>query len=134
MGVTSLVWGILGLVLSFVPCLGIYGMVFTVPGIIFGGIAIAKASKANSGKGISIAGFVVSLVGTGIALYWCLFMGAVASTSNELSKSLNELSGAAKSASGEMSKSLDELKSAAKEASDKLDSAANELMSSALSL
>lgn len=91
MGIASMVLGILGLLLSFVPCVGMYGLVFTVPGIIFGALGIKKAAKAGTGKGMAIAGLVMGIVGTAIAIYWCMCVGAVASSANEVSSALQGL-------------------------------------------
>ena len=62
MGVAALVLGIVGLVGSFVPCLGIYALPLTVLAIIFG--------LAGRHHGTGIAGLVCGLIGTCIGSYW----------------------------------------------------------------
>jgi hypothetical protein len=59
--ITSLVLGIIGLI----------GLVFvlSVPAIIFGGIALARANSGRgSGKGMAIAGLTLGIVGTLLSL------------------------------------------------------------------
>jgi hypothetical protein len=59
--ITSLVLGIIGLI----------GLVFvlSVPAIIFGGIALARANSGRgSGKGMAIAGLILGIVGTLLSL------------------------------------------------------------------
>lgn len=66
MAIAALVLGILGLVLSFVPCLGMYAMPLTILAIILGGLGMKKVQ----GKGMSIAGLVMGVIGTLIAGWW----------------------------------------------------------------
>ena len=59
--ITSLVLGIIGLI----------GLVFvlSVPAIIFGGIALARANSGRgSGKGMAIAGLILGIAGTLLSL------------------------------------------------------------------
>ena len=65
MGIASLVLGILAALISFIPCLGTYAMI---PGVI--GIVLGLLGMRNvAGRGVAIAGLVLSIVGTTIA-YW----------------------------------------------------------------
>ena len=90
MGIASLVLGIVGLVFSFIPCLGTYGIFLTIPGIVFGAIGIAKAAKNNgAGKGLAIAGLVCSIIGSVIAGYqWYVLHKA----SSGLSEAIEDIS------------------------------------------
>ena len=67
MGVASLVLGIVGLVISFVPCLGMYGLFLTVPGVVLGFVGLFTAAKSNAPKGLAIAGLICSIIGTIVA-------------------------------------------------------------------
>ncbi len=59
--ITSLVLGILGL-------LGVI-FIFSVPAIIFGGVALARANSGRgSGRGMAIAGLVLGIIGTLLSL------------------------------------------------------------------
>ena len=121
MGIASMVLGIVGLVISFIPCLGTYGIFLTVPGLVLGAVAIAKASKnGGAGKGVAVAGLVCSIIGSVIA-GWQWY--AINKASKELSGSFGELSKALESAAKDAQKNLDKAAKDAKE----LDKAAKEL-------
>ena len=121
MGIASMVLGIVGLVISFIPCLGTYGIFLTVPGLVLGAVAIAKASKnGGAGKGVAVAGLVCSIIGSVIA-GWQWY--AINKASKELSGSFGELSKALESAAKDAQKNLDK---AAKDAQE-LDKAAKDL-------
>lgn len=66
MPVAALVIGIVGLILSLVPCLGMYALPLTILGAIFGVLGMKK----EKGKGMAIAGLVCGIIGTLIATYW----------------------------------------------------------------
>ena len=106
MGIAALVLGIVGLVISFIPCLGTYGIFLTVPGIVFGAIGIAKAAKKNGeGKGLAIAGLVCSIIGSAIAGYQWYVLNKAADGMSEISKAFEEAA-----------KDLDKAEKAAKKA------------------
>ena len=67
-----MVLGILGLVLSFVPCLGMYALPLTVLAVILGALAMrsGKDGLPKKGKGMAIAGLVCGLFGSLIGAYW----------------------------------------------------------------
>lgn len=118
MGVTSLVLGIMGIVMS--PSLGAGALVLAIPGAAFGGIALSKAIKANAKKGMAIAGLVTSLVG----LAACL--GGNVTTDDELStKTEEETSYTSK----ELTDALDEAKSELKKGASMLKEGAQMLKS-----
>jgi hypothetical protein len=66
MNIAALVLGIVGLLFSLVPCLGMYAIPLTVLAVIFGAIGMKKPV----GKGMAVAGLVCGLVGTAIGAYW----------------------------------------------------------------
>ncbi|MEZ4403054.1 MAG: DUF4190 domain-containing protein [Kofleriaceae bacterium] len=66
MPVAALVLGIVGLVLSLVPCLGMYAMPLTLLAAIFGYLGMKKPT----GRGMAIAGMVCGIIGTAIAAWW----------------------------------------------------------------
>lgn len=124
MGVASLVLGILALVIAWVPCVGVYALVFSILGVILGLCGMSAAKKTGQGKGISIAGFVCNAIATAIAIWWFLGVGAAVSAGAEAIKEVSE-SETAKNLS-EVGKNLDELSSSAKELSDTANAAASE--------
>ncbi|CAM1346784.1 SH3 domain-containing protein [Tenacibaculum insulae] len=69
LAITGLVIGILALIVSFVPCFGIFAIIIGIIGLIFSTIALILASKNNYSKGLIIAALLTSLIGCSIA-YW----------------------------------------------------------------
>lgn len=131
MGVASLVLGILALVIAWVPCVGVYALIFSILGVILGLCGMSKAKKTGEGKGISIAGFVCNTVATVIAIWWFMVIGATVSATDKAIKEVSE-SEAVKNL-GEVGKNLDELSSSAKELSDAANAAAAEASEAAKS-
>ncbi len=103
MGVASLVLGILALIVAWVPCIGIYALVFSVLGLILGAVGMVKAKKTGKGKGLSISGFVCNVVATAIAIFWCVVIGGAAVAADDAAEDLGK-------SIGELSKGLDDLK------------------------
>lgn len=78
LGTASLVLGIVGLVFSFVPIVGVIAWPLVILGAIFGGVGLDKAGKVpGMPKGPAIAGLTCSLVGLGICLIWAISAAAV---------------------------------------------------------
>ncbi len=69
LGIAGLVLGIIALIISFIPCLGMWAIVPGIIAVILSGIGFSQASKANAKKGLIIAALVISLVGTAIAAW-----------------------------------------------------------------
>ena len=75
MAILSLVFGIVGLVLAFIPIIGLFAILLVVPSIILGIMALVKAIKNHTaGKGFAIAGLICS----GVALSFGLVIQAIA--------------------------------------------------------
>ncbi len=66
-GVAGFIIGIIALILSFIPCLGMYAILPGVIAIIFSAVGYSQASTANTPKGLIIAALVISIVGTSVA-------------------------------------------------------------------
>ena len=111
MGIVALVLGIVGLVFSFIPCLGTYGIFLTIPGIVFGAIGVSKAAKDNgAGKGLAIAGLVCSIIGSAIAGYQWYVLHKASSGLNETFKGISkELQKSAEESSKQLNKALEDL-------------------------
>jgi len=71
MGVASMVLGIVGLVFSFLPFIGVIAWPLVILGVIFGAVGINKAGQVpGMPKGTAIAGLTCSLVGLVICILW----------------------------------------------------------------
>ena len=69
LGIAAFVIAVVGIVISFIPCLEMYGLVPCGIALILAIIAFVQAKKANSSKGLIIAALAISIVGTSIALW-----------------------------------------------------------------
>ena len=77
LGVLSLIQGILALLVSFIPCIGAFAIIGGVIGLLLGVIGLIVAGKSNHGKGLPIAGIIVSIISMIIAGIWILFMAGM---------------------------------------------------------
>ncbi len=73
MPVGSLILGIVGLVLSLIPILGMYALPLTLLAVIFGALGL----KSLTGKGMAIGGLICGLLGSVIAAWWMYATAAV---------------------------------------------------------
>jgi hypothetical protein len=109
LGTAGLVVGIIALLFSFIPCLGMWAIVPAIVGIILCSISMRHASKANAPKGMATAGLVCSIVAAAIAAYWIYVAAYVVNKSPEMmmeiQKEMKE-SGAMDS----LNKAIDQLK------------------------
>src|SRR5262249_35535502 len=76
LGVASLVLGILGATVAMIPCIGFYpGIGLGVIGLILGAVGWSTAGT-TTGKGIPIAGTILSICSIGIAVVWVYVIAA----------------------------------------------------------
>ena len=66
-GVAGFVLGLVALILSFIPCLGMWAFAPGALAVIFSVVALSQASSANAAKGLIIAALIISILGTAIA-------------------------------------------------------------------
>lgn len=67
LGMVGMILGIVAVVLSFIPCLGMYALIPGVIGLILSIVSISQAGKVGAPKGMAIAGIACSIVGCAIA-------------------------------------------------------------------
>jgi hypothetical protein len=79
LGTAGFVVGIIGLVFSFIPIIGVVAWPLVILGIIFSAIGISRASKGRAtNKGLAIAGLVVSIVGLVMCILWVAVLNKAA--------------------------------------------------------
>lgn len=84
LGTAGFVVGLIGLLFSFLPLIGVIAWPLVILGIIFSGIGISKAAKGvATNKGLAIAGLVVSIVGLVFCILWAAAFGKAANDINE---------------------------------------------------
>lgn len=66
MGVASLVLGIIGLLIALIPFFGMWAWPLTTLAILLGYFGM----KQPQGKGNAVAGLILGIVGTALAIYW----------------------------------------------------------------
>ena len=81
MGVVSLVFGIISLVLCWFPVLNWFALVLSVVGIVMGAVGMGKAKRAGESSGLATAGLVLCIVATVFGGILILACGAVAAAS-----------------------------------------------------
>ncbi|MGH3761817.1 DUF4190 domain-containing protein [Actinophytocola sp.] len=73
MAIASMVLGIVGLVFSFVPIIGVIAWPLVILGVVFGGIALNQANRVpGSPTGMAIAGLTCSIIGLVICFIWAI--------------------------------------------------------------
>ncbi|MFT4008833.1 MAG: hypothetical protein QM655_02205 [Nocardioidaceae bacterium] len=68
LAVAGFVLGLLGLLGSFIPVVNIGAIVLAVIGLVLAGIGLARSKSARGGKGLAIAGLILSVLGIIIAI------------------------------------------------------------------
>jgi hypothetical protein len=87
LGTAGFVVGLIGLVFSFIPLIGVVAWPLVILGIVFSAVGIAKANKGRaSNKGLAIAGLVVSVIGLAICILWAAVWNKAANDVNEEAK------------------------------------------------
>ncbi|ATE57469.1 MmpS family transport accessory protein [Actinosynnema pretiosum] len=87
MATGSLVLGLVGLLLSFIPFIGVIAWPMVIVGLVLGLVAISKLKKnpANS-KGLAISGTILSALGLIVCILWAAVFGAAVNEVDEQSK------------------------------------------------
>ncbi|RXR28088.1 DUF4190 domain-containing protein [Oerskovia turbata] len=89
LAITGLVLAIVGLLLCLIPFINFFAAVLALAGLVLGIIGLVKAGTLGSGKGMSIAAIIISVVaGIGVVVSQIFFVAAL----EELSSSLESTS------------------------------------------
>jgi hypothetical protein len=76
LGTAGFVLGLLGLLFSFIPIVGVIAWPMVILGIIFSSVGISKANKGRAtNKGLATAGLVVAVVGLVMCIVWAAAVG-----------------------------------------------------------
>ena len=63
MATTSLILGIVGFVLSFIPVINVFGILLDITAVILGAVGMGKAKKVGKGKGGAMVGLILGALG-----------------------------------------------------------------------
>ncbi|MEE9438503.1 MAG: DUF4190 domain-containing protein [Saprospiraceae bacterium] len=83
LAIIGLVMGIIALVFSFVPCLGMVAILPGIIGLILGAIAFFQARDNGTGKGMPTATLILSVIAIGISGFQMYTMGQFAANASE---------------------------------------------------
>ncbi len=86
LGTAGFVLGLVGLVFSFIPLIGVVAWPLVIIGLVLSLVGIARARKTAASKGLAIAGTVLSAIGLLVCIAW---VGAVGKAVDEAQR--NEL-------------------------------------------
>jgi hypothetical protein len=82
-GTTGFVLGLVGLLLSFLPIIGVVAWPLVILGLVFSILGLLRATKgAATNKGLAIAGIVLSAIGLVICIAWTALFGATVNAIN----------------------------------------------------
>lgn len=82
-GTTGFVLGLVGLIFSFIPLIGVIAWPLVILGLIFGILGINRANKgAATNKGLAITGTVLSAIGLVVCILWAAAFGSAANDIN----------------------------------------------------
>jgi hypothetical protein len=71
LGVAGFVLGIVGLVFSFIPLIGVVAWPMVIIGVVLSGVGISKAKRGQANNmGLAVAGLVTSLAGLILCIAW----------------------------------------------------------------
>lgn len=68
LSVCVLVFAVIGLLASFIPCFGMLAIYISIPTAIVGIITAIAAKKTNAPRGLAVTGLVIALIAFGIAI------------------------------------------------------------------
>ena len=90
LSVCVLVFAIIGLLGSFIPCLGMFTIYISVPTAIVGIITVIMAKKVNAPRSLPVAGLVIALIAVGLAIAQISAMQATGKSAQEMSRKLEQ--------------------------------------------
>jgi hypothetical protein len=77
MGTAGFVCGLIGLVFSFIPVIGIIAWPLVIIGIVLSAIGMNYANQGQAtNRGLAVAGLVVSVIGLVMCILWVAAIGS----------------------------------------------------------
>ncbi|MFZ0595660.1 MAG: hypothetical protein WAM46_01645, partial [Flavobacterium sp.] len=80
MGIAALVLGIVGVLVSLIPCVGIIAIIFGLLAIVFGAIGVLQARNNNVSAALPQAGFILGVLSLVIIIVYMVFFVAKVSS------------------------------------------------------
>jgi hypothetical protein len=80
LAVLALVFGIAGIVVSWIPIVGFLGFALSIAAIVMGAIELSKINKgtsSSSGKGFAITGLILGIIAIVLSVVFSIVLGMV---------------------------------------------------------
>ena len=88
LGITSLIIGVMSLMVSFVPCIGVIAVVPAIIGLLIGGVGLVVARSSNQGTGMPITGSIINVLAIVVVGLWFLLFAAIGEKAEQAKKDL----------------------------------------------
>ncbi|HEX7658394.1 MAG TPA: DUF4190 domain-containing protein [Pseudonocardiaceae bacterium] len=75
-GTAGFIVGLIGLVLAFIPVIGVVAWPLVIIGLVLSAIGLIRSARVHSRRGLSIAGVIVSVIGLIICIVWATAFGS----------------------------------------------------------
>ena len=82
LAIIALVLGIVALLFSFIPCLGMYAIFPGIIGIVLAVVSMLQAKKINAPNGMAIAAIACAVLGSAVAAYQYYKLSTLATDPN----------------------------------------------------
>jgi len=83
LGIAALITGIITFVLSVIPCVGLIAIIPGIIAIILASVGLSQASRGDSPKGVLIAGLIIAVLGSMIAVSQVYVAGKIAKNADK---------------------------------------------------
>ena len=110
LGIAGLVLGILSLILSFVPCIGMYAILPGLVALVLSIVSMIQAKKGGASNGLAIGGLICSIIAIAIAIWWIFAVSKVADSGSKTLEILNEMEKNTKINSDSLTKVMESLR------------------------
>jgi len=90
LGMAGLIVGIVALLFSFIPCVGMYAALPAIVAIVLSVISMRQASKIAAPKSMATAGLICAIIALLIAAYWIYLAYYVVHNSSDAMLKINE--------------------------------------------
>lgn len=83
LGIAALITAIITFVLSVIPCVGLIAIIPGIIAIVLASVGMSQASRSDSPKGVMIAGLIIAILGSMIAVSQVYVAGKIAQDSDK---------------------------------------------------
>lgn len=88
-GIVAFVCGIFSVFISFVPCVGIFGIPLSVTAVVFGILSMVRARKSKEQAGMAVAGVTTGAIALIVSIAWLVVIVNTSNGNINVNKSWN---------------------------------------------